>query len=84
VVREYRLRDGQQVQKMLCPELRPPRSWPKEEVERAIAAGPRAASHSRRAPGAIDVIMACSVALALLAFVVWFIFLSGSPLPPAG
>lgn len=33
---------------------------------------------------AIDVIMACSVALALALFVFWFFFLAGSPLPPPG
>ena len=37
---------------------------------------------SRRPRRAIDVIMACSVALALLALAIWFFFAAGSPLPP--
>jgi hypothetical protein len=37
---------------------------------------------SRQPRRAIDVIMACSVCLALLAFVLWFFFVAGSPLPP--
>ena len=36
---------------------------------------------SRRPRRAVDVIMACSVGLALVAFVFWFFFLAGSPLP---
>lgn len=45
----------------------------------------QAADRMSRPPRrAIDVIMACSVCLALLAFVVWFLFVAGSPLPPAG
>jgi hypothetical protein len=45
----------------------------------------QAADRTSRPPRrAIDVIMACSVALALLAFLFWFFFLAGSPLPPAG
>ena len=37
---------------------------------------------SRRPLRAIDVIMACSLALAVLALVVWFFLFAGSPLPP--
>jgi divalent metal cation (Fe/Co/Zn/Cd) transporter len=38
---------------------------------------------SRQPRRAIDVIMAFSVALALIAFTVWFFLIAGSPLPPA-
>ena len=41
-------------------------------------AGDRRSRQPRRA---IDVIMACSFSLALLAFAIWFFFLAGSPLP---
>jgi hypothetical protein len=39
---------------------------------------------SKRPSRAIDVIMAFSVTVAMIAFVIWFFFLAGSPLPPAG
>ena len=39
---------------------------------------------SRRPRRAIDVIMGCSVAVALALFAFWFFFLAGSPLPPPG
>ena len=41
-------------------------------------AGDRTSRQPRRA---VDVIMACSVALALVLFALWFFFLAGSPLP---
>jgi hypothetical protein len=37
---------------------------------------------SRPPRQAIEVIMATSVAIALVLFVLWFFFLAGSPLPP--
>ena len=40
--------------------------------------------HSREPKRAIDVIMACSVGLAVLVMAVWFFFFAGSPLPGAG
>jgi hypothetical protein len=41
-----------------------------------------AADRTSRPPRrAVEVIMACSVALALMAFAFWFFFLAGSPLP---
>ena len=57
------------------PSRREPTSWLRSQA---------ADRTSRLPPHAIEVIMVCSVVLAFVAFLIWFFFLSGSPLPPAG